>query len=345
MTSGAGSALAGLRVSEGLDAGANVQFGRIGSGAFNGYTWTVIAGGSGDGLPSGVSNGQWLRVVRKSTTITAFRAPDSGGSPGTWIQVGQPQTIIMTTPVWVGFYINNATGVGLNTATFSGLSIQPLNKAPIIGVTSVTSPVVASTPISGTVTDDGYPVPVSLTRQWTTASSPGISILNALNLSTTATITGDGLHTLRLVGDDSSTRSFADLSFTGYVSNFSQWQATSFTGNSDPAAAADPDNDGLPNLLEYAIGTSGSSGNTNPITHATVPVSSEQYLSITVPKNPAATDVTYTVEATGDLANPLSWSSVGLVTITNTSTILQVRDNVPISSGQRRFMRVRVTHF
>jgi hypothetical protein len=64
---------------------------------------------------------------------------------------------------------------------------------------------------------------------------------------------------------------------------------------------------------------------------------------MTIPKNPAATNVTFTVEATSTLADPLSWSSGSLIIEADTSTQLIVRDHIPVSSGQPRFMRVRVT--
>jgi hypothetical protein len=71
-------------------------------------------------------------------------------------------------------------------------------------------------------------------------------------------------------------------------------------------------------------------------------LSSSNYLRLSIPKNPAATDVTFTVEATSDLSNPLSWSSAGLIIESNTSTQLIVRDNVPSGPGVQRFMRVKV---
>lgn len=43
----------------------------------------------------------------------------------------------MTTPVLVGFYVNNSSGVGLNTVTFNNLSIVPLNKGPVVDAGTV----------------------------------------------------------------------------------------------------------------------------------------------------------------------------------------------------------------
>lgn len=345
MTSGAGSAIAGLRLSEGLDAGAYVQFGRIGSSAYNGYYWTVIANGTGDGLPSGVNNGDWLRVVRKGTAVTAFRAPNVSGSPGTWIQVGQPQTIIMTTPVWVGFYVNNASGVGLNTATFSGLTIESLNKAPIVGIASTATYPLSPVPLDGTVTDDSYPTPVSLSTTWSRQIGPAsVLFADATQVDTTATLSQPGSYVLRLTANDSSAQSFKDLTFTGYAKAFEVWQAQNWTAYSDPNAVDtyDADRDGQANLLEYAFGTAPQAPGTSPLVYDTATVSTDKYLRITVPKNASATDVTFTVEATSDLTNPSSWSSAGLVTEQNTSTSLIVRDAQPMSSSGPRFMRVKV---
>jgi hypothetical protein len=66
-------------------------------------------------------------------------------------------------------------------------------------------------------------------------------------------------------------------------------------------------------------------------------------MRLVTPKNPLATDVTFTVEATSNLADPASWSSAGLVIEIDNSTTLQVRDYVPEDSSTRRFMRVKVT--
>ena len=94
------------------------------------------------------------------------------------------------------------------------------------------------------------------------------------------------------------------------------------------------------NLIEYAIGTNGTITSANPQVTSLETISNESYLCISIPKNPAATDVTFIVEACSDLS---SWSSAGLFIETNTSTQLIVRDTIPVSPGNNRFMRVRVT--
>lgn len=346
-SSGAGSAIGGIRVAESMESGAYAHMGRIPQGAYNGYTWLSIAGGSSGGVPSGTSAGNWIRIIRKGNAITAFRASDVSGSPGTWTQIGQPQTVIMTTPIFVGFYVNNASGVGLNTCTFTGLSIVPLNKAPIVDTGTVASGAVSPVPLDATVTDDNYPAPVNLTTSWTALSGPGTVIFgNASLIDTAATLGADGTYKLRLFADDGAAQSFKDLSFTAYSTAFAAWQGSQFAGGSgNPNAGPlfDPDFDGLVNLEEYAFGTSASASSTSPIVLDSTTVSTSRYLRLTVTKNPSATDVTYEVQATSDLANPASWTSTGLVTELNNSTTLRVRDNVPMSTGVKRFMRVKVS--
>ena len=347
-SSGAGSAKGGIRVAESMEAGAYAHFGRIPTGSYSGYVWTSIAGGSGGGVPSGVSAGNWIRIVRKGDSITGFRAVDSSGSPGAWNQIGQSQTVIMNTPVFVGFWVDNASGVGLNTCTFTNLSIQPLNRAPVVNIAAAATWPLSPIPLSGTVTDDSFPTPVSLTRQWTKRSGPApVAFGNSSLATTTATLTQAGHYTLRLSANDGGAHSFKDIAFIGYTTPYEVWQGQNFAssgGVNDPAAAflLDPDLDGQVNLLEYAFGSPPSAADTSPVTFDQATVGPESFLRMTVPKNPNATDVTFIPEATSDLNNPLSWSSAGLVIQSDTSTQLIVRDNVPITSGSRRFMRVRI---
>ncbi len=120
-----------------------------------------------------------------------------------------------------------------------------------------------------------------------------------------------------------------------------QWRLTHFgtTSNTGPAAdLADPDGDGLPNLLEYAL-------NLVPTAPSLGPTLS---LAPTLPHSLALTflraraELTYTVEASSTLA-PESWQIIA----TNPGTVGQqvtVTDSVSLGPATpRRFLRLRVT--
>jgi hypothetical protein len=347
-SSGALNAHSGIMIRESMDSTAGyVHLGRCPTGSFSGYFWRSLASGGTGGVPSFTGAVRWMRLIRQGNRVTAYHAADVSGSPGTWAQLGQPQTIIMSTPVLVGLAVDNNGGTAgvLNVASFNNLSIVPLNKAPVVSIASVLSPVISSVALNGSVSDDSFPAPPSLASQWSVLSSPGINLASLLSPATTATITGDGLHALRLTADDGSALSFKDLSFTGYVTSFSAWQSSTFASSNESSAApdADPDRDGLPNLLEYAVNTAGGAANPSPVIQELMPVGQQKYLCVTVPKNPAATDVTFTVEATSNILDPLSWSSAGVIITQNTGTVLQARDSVAVSGATQRFMRVRVT--
>lgn len=125
------------------------------------------------------------------------------------------------------------------------------------------------------------------------------------------------------------------------------WRVAQFgTDANNPLVAGlmmDGDHDGWINLLEYAFGLTPTQSDGEVGTVETVSAGPDRFLRYILPKNPEATDLDYEVQATGDLATPASWSSDGLIIESNTSTQLIVRDNVPVGSGVRRFMRALVT--
>ncbi len=116
-----------------------------------------------------------------------------------------------------------------------------------------------------------------------------------------------------------------------------------------PASAgltADPDGDGLINLLEYAMGLSPVFANPGSAQESVVQAGGEDYLAITYTENLASTDVMKQVEVSGNLG---TWSSGPAATTEVSSSLLgsrrtvTVRDNVPLSESQKRFIRLKVT--
>jgi autotransporter-associated beta strand protein len=119
------------------------------------------------------------------------------------------------------------------------------------------------------------------------------------------------------------------------------WETANF-GNANAGANppnADPDGDGLSNLMEYALGTHPLTATANPLVYDLEPLGDGKHLRLTVPKNTAATNVTYAVETCGALND---WSGVNTTVETNNATQLTVRDNFTSTTASRRFIRLRV---
>jgi hypothetical protein len=126
-----------------------------------------------------------------------------------------------------------------------------------------------------------------------------------------------------------------DLVLTA-LTNIEKWRHLHFqtTLNAEDAAdLADPDQDGVVNLLEYATGSSPTLRNATPGTM----LKQGSVLTFSYVKNPSATDVVYSVEWSDSLQS--AWSTSGLV-ITQQGNV--VTATIP-ASVPRRFVRLKVT--
>lgn len=342
LTSHSGSlrgAQSGVGLRDTTDSAAHAFYGNTTVDGYQVHWRSNFNGNSGALQSSGTG---YIRLIRKGNTVNAYKAPALAGP---WTLNSGNLPVVLTGPLLVGLVVDGGGGTAA-TGTFTNLSITPLNTAPVVDAGTMLASLPAFN-LNGTVTDDGQPAqPGIVTKTWSLLSGPGtVTFANPALEDTLATLSMSGTHTLRLSADDGDSIIFDDLTFTGYLSAFAQWLDQNNVGDENNTLAeadADMDNDGLANLFEYAVGTNGIIASSNPQVISLAPVSSSQYLRISIPKNPAATDVTFAVEATGNLANPLSWSSSGLVIEVDNSTTLQVRDNVPAGPGVQRFMRVRV---
>ncbi len=118
------------------------------------------------------------------------------------------------------------------------------------------------------------------------------------------------------------------------------WRLQWFGTTADSGVAADTTiaANGMPNLLSYALGLNPLVPTNNPVLGSI----DSGYLLLTVPKNPNATDISFHVELTDNLA-PSSWSTNGTTVISDTPTLLQVRDDAVVGSSAGGFMRLRVS--
>lgn len=129
-------------------------------------------------------------------------------------------------------------------------------------------------------------------------------------------------------------------------SAYSPWRVAAFStadlGNAEVSDdLADPDHDGIPNILEYAMAgqPKGSDANCAPTAgHA------GGYLTLTYRQSKSATDIAFMPQASSGIGG--SWSSAGLVETGRvdhgTYWLVTVRDAIPIAAAPHRFMRLVV---
>jgi hypothetical protein len=97
--------------------------------------------------------------------------------------------------------------------------------------------------------------------------------------------------------------------------------------------------DGVPNLLKYALGYSPRLPAVLPLPGEAL-VTGSNYLTLTFGKPIGLTDITYNVQVSPDMQ---AWSA-GAVRLDNGTTDTAVyRDAVPLTSGSHRFMRLNIT--
>lgn len=160
----------------------------------------------------------------------------------------------------------------------------------------------------------------------------------------------DGWNAISSEGVTASQRPTLQIAYTFPVApGYAAWQLGKFAAGAGAAGSLpvdDPDGDGTPNLMEYAL-------NANPSLFSkaeqlTVAANgATQYVSFT--RNLDATDITLEVEATTDLATPFAtvatwtqaggWTSIPGVIVTEISGAVEV----VTAAGTTRFFRVVAT--
>lgn len=137
-----------------------------------------------------------------------------------------------------------------------------------------------------------------------------------------------------------------DLTLEGTVSTpltpIELWRLNWFGTTADSGAAADTNivtSDGMPNLLKYALGLNPTVPANNPVIGSI----SNNFLYLTVPRNPDASDISFWVEGTSNLSSAWSTNNAEIDIDTTASSLLQAHYINPLNVSPRAFMRLRVT--
>lgn len=332
---------------------------RVSSDYFEHMTRKSTSGVATTSFSNPTMNPCWLRLTRLSDAFSVYRSTNGT----TWTQVDSTETITsMGSPAYVGFALSSNN---------SNISLpQQLSYVRFDNVTVYTVP---ATP-TGLQAKDGM-LPGEIQISWTSAEAATTYKIER------STLTGTSFVPIA----ETSSSSYLDSSLTpgqiyyyrikavnpAFQSGYSTevyrqpylpttiegWRYQYFGTNSNTgshAELADPDGDGIPNLMEYALGTNPLSVNAfSSLPHSQIQaVGQGKYLTCTFVRNTTATDLTYSIETSNDLNEP--WISIDPLATANQISVqdnspttgrqtITVKDTQPVIDSEKRFMRLRIS--
>ena len=280
--------------------------------------------------------------------FTGETAPDNGGVPGVWTTVGT-QTVAMNAAAFAGIAASSGSSSGGTLAAVVVDNVRIVNHGPVANLGPAVDAGVALSGggpwmLDATVADDGLPAPAVMTMQWLAVGGPGVPVFaNGTSTDTAVTFPVSGRYGLRLTASDGQVMTFDDaVADVALPTPYDSWRLAQFGAEAgNPVVAgelADPDGDGVANLLEYAFATEPRRAGGAAVTAGEV---DEGLLAVDYRINLDATDVVAAVQWSEDLG---TWSDApATVTVLGESgRVRTVRATVP-ADGVRRFLRVKVT--
>ncbi|MFN7561772.1 MAG: MBG domain-containing protein, partial [Prosthecobacter sp.] len=236
---------------------------------------------------------------------------------------------------------------GLNvTFTYDGSATAPTNAGSYAVVATVTDTNYSGTQ-NGTLvvskaaatvtlgslaqTYDGNPKPATATT-----SPAGLNITFTYNGSSTAPTNHGTYAVVATINDANHSGSgTGNLVIAGQTT--ASWRSQQFTpeqiSGGLAADTADPDQDAIPNLAEYALGT-----NPNAHTPPLAPVLDANGLSLVFTRPKDLPNVTYTAQSSENLS---SWTPLTLEVVTDGPVqTMRARDNLAVGNPGQRFIRV-----
>ncbi len=310
-----------------------------------------------------MTTGTWTDV-----NALDFTAPIESGAPGALDgNAAANRTSISSTitglsvangaTFWIRWNDLDATGAddGLAIDDFCITANGPPQTPAAITNGPPPSPVIVGTPYSFTFTATGNPSP---TFSLTGTIPDGLTLSSNGLLSGTATSGGTGNYPGIMVIATNGVAPAATQTFSLTTATVVQNYLAGFglTGN-NAVLSFDYDGDGLTNLLEYALGLNPTLAGLDGLPVVTIKdYGGTAYLSMIFNRSSLASDVTYVVQGSSDLAN---WDDLGISTAGGATAgsgfigetgsapnfAVEVRDTVPYDPSMmtRRFIRLKVT--
>ena len=268
-----------------------------------------------------------------------------------------------------GYLTLSSNGIATQSVALSG-TVAPAASLATLATTPVSSSIRTTTAtLGGEVTTDGGAaitargVVYSLTA---TDSDPQVGVSGVTNLPATGTtgvfsvnataLTPGAAYTFKAYATNSAGTSYSTAGTFTALRPVEGWRLSNFgdVANSGNAAnSASAAGDGIPNLVKYALCLDPAQWGGLP-----QPEIANNRLKLTFQRDPARSDITITVEGTGDLVNapwvPVATSTAGGAFSGNGSVSetplqgglqqVEVSDSVDtLTEPRRRFLRIRTT--
>lgn len=209
---------AGVMIRENSAANARHVFMGLNSLSSGRFIWRTTAGANSANTSATLAQPYWVRLRRAADAFTAFAAPDAGGAPGTWTQIGAVLTNAMSANTLVGLAAGSGSATLTNRAVIDNVSYSRtlVNIGATVSAGPNQSVADKTALVAGAISDDGLPNPPSaVAPTWLLVSGPGAAVFATSNsLNTSVQFASYGFHTLRLVTDDGEVRTFSDTTVT-----------------------------------------------------------------------------------------------------------------------------------
>jgi reprolysin-like metallo-peptidase family M12B/putative Ig domain-containing protein len=346
------------------------------------HRWNLEDGFDGGILEISISGGPFTEIIAAGGSFvsgpyngsidTGFMSPISGSNAWTGNMNANYTTTVINLPAAAAGHnaqfrwrLASDSSVSANPSTWRVDSIvltsdaytcTSCSSAPAITNGPPPWQVVVGAPYSFSFKATGNPAPNFVVKSGTLP--PGLSLSPNGVLSGTPPSAGSSNYPSIVVGADNGNPPDAEQTFSltavtrapNYLSNYG------LTGT-NAALLYDYDGDGIPNVTEYALGLNPTVASLSGLPVVTIKnYGGTNYLSMIFHRSAAATDLTYIVQASSDLA---VWTDLassvaggamsgsGFVTQTGSAPNFtdEVRDTVPVNSapGARRFLRLKVS--
>lgn len=330
-----------------------------GSTATSSSIYVTIAGGTSLVAATTVTTGQWYHlcvVFDGSLSTNNLKIYVNGNAdkfgtitPASVVRNNASPLKIGSNDAWNFFGTIDEVRIydrALELAEIQDLAAAtPANMGPVVSAGDpVSGNAGESLALAGSASDDGKPSG-SLTLAWTKVGGPGaVAIGNPNAGATTANFSQAGNYDLMLAASDGAITTFAQTTTSiAAAAGIDAWRMTYFgttDATGDRADTASAARDGMANLLKYALGLDPTIPATPASAGLSLQVRTEgggEHLRYIF--TGTAADVTYIVEATGDLNG--AWAPLYEHSGSAPGTVV-IDDPQPLSAQSRRFIRLRV---